>query len=1093
MFEPVSRAYLDGPDAFEREILGHWETEDHLACTLDARRDAEPFVFYEGPPTANGKPGIHHVFARTLKDAVCRFWTMRGRKVLRKAGWDTHGLPVELEVEKQLGISGKPDIEKHGIGDFNTACRNSVFTYKGLWEELSQRSGYLLDYDDPYITYDKNYIESVWFLLSRFAKNDLLYRGSKVLPWCGRCGTGLSSHEVGQGYQDIDDPSVWISFPLIDAPGDAAGAALVGWTTTPWTLPSNMATCVHPDFEYAVVEAEGQKFVLLEKKAAEVFGEDGYTVVGSVRGSELAGLSYQPLFPEVEGRVVLEGERRHVVLVDDFVSDEDGTGIVHLAPYGADDFRLAQRDGVQGTLAVGEEAKTIVPLCDVEVGTFFRDANKPLGDALKERGRLVKRQQYRHSYPHCWRCDTPLIYFPSPAWFLRTTSYKDRMVERNGHIRWAPHEIGTGRFGEWLENNIDWALSRDRYWGTPLPVWINEDDPEDWVCVESFAELAELAGGLPEGFDPHRPVVDAITFPTPTPGKTGTMRRTHAVIDCWFDSGAMPYAQYHWPFENRELVAEQFPADFICEGLDQTRGWFYTLHAISTFLTCVDEQLWESGELHGQPLPRLDAGSAYKSCMVNGLLLDKDGQKMSKRLGNTVDPMEAIAEHGVDSIRWSLLTGGATHLNRRYDDRVIAEVRRRVLGTITASYDFYALYARTEGWDPKAERPARREREPLDRWILSRAAACAEECVSAFESLEPSRALRALEGLVVDELSNWYIRRSRRRFWDSEQPASQAAAFATLDELLESVVRMLAPIAPFLAEGLWRRMGRGGSVHLAEFPEPNAGRGGFAASDRDEALESAMGPILRAASLGRAVRERVQIRVRQPLGELLVHIGGEAKLAASPRSYEDALREELNIKQVTWIEGTPDFLQVRGKANFKTLGRRAGKQMKALAAAITELPATTLFALQAGEQHTLEVDGVSFELTGEDVLVETVSVEGLEAASDGQVTIGLRTELTPELEREGLAREILNRVQTLRKDSGFEVSDRIALQLSGSADLGKVVDEHGAWIADEVLAPEGLDWSDALGEGAQSFELPGDRELILKIEKISTQSSSGIA
>jgi isoleucyl-tRNA synthetase len=1093
MFEPVSRAYLDEPDAFEREILCEWNAEDHLARTLEARRDAEPFVFFEGPPTANGKPGIHHVFARTLKDSVCRFWTMRGRRVLRKAGWDTHGLPVELEVEKQLGISGKPDIEKHGIAAFNEACRNSVFSYKALWEELSQRSGYLLDYEHPYVTYDKDYIETVWFLLSRFAKNELLYRGSKVLPWCGRCGTGLSSHEVGQGYRDIDDPSVWISFPLIDAPGDAAGAALVGWTTTPWTLPSNMAACVHPDFEYAVVESEGRRYILLEKKAVEVFGVDNFRVVGSIQGKELNGVSYLPLFPEVEGRVVLEGDRRHVVLVDDFVSGEDGTGVVHLAPYGADDFRLAQREGVQATLAIGEEARLLVEICGVPAGTFFRDANKPLGDSLKERGRLVKRQQYRHSYPHCWRCDTPLIYFPAPAWFLRTTSFKERMVDENGRIAWAPPEIGAGRFGEWLENNIDWALSRDRYWGTPLPVWINEEDPEDWVCVGSFAELAELAGGLPDDFDPHRPVVDAIAFPTPTVGKSGTMRRTRAVIDCWFDSGAMPFAQYHWPFENRELVAEQFPADFICEGLDQTRGWFYTLHAISTFLTCVDKDLWASGELDGAPLPRLRAGSAYKSCMVNGLLLDKDGQKMSKRIGNTVDPFAAIASHGADSIRWSLLSGGATHLNRRYDDRVISEVRRRVLGTVTASYDFLALYARTEAWDPQAERPARSEREPLDRWILSRAAACAEECVGAFESLEPSRALRALETMVVDEVSNWYIRRSRRRFWDSSNTASQASAFATLHEVLESVVRMLAPVAPFLSEGLWRRMGQSGSVHLAEFPEPAAGRGGFGPQDRDIALESAMGPILSAASLGRAVRERVQIRVRQPLGKLLIHIGGEAKLKASPRAYEDALREELNIKEVIWIDGTPDFLQVRGKANFKTLGKRAGKSMKALAAAISELPAETLFALQAGGSFSLKVDDAEFELGAEDVLVETVSVEGLEAASDGQVTIGLATELTPKLECEGLAREVLNRVQTLRRDSGFELSDRIRLRLAGSAELSTVVDVHGAWIANEVLAPDGIAWSGAEQNDGKRYELPGDLILFLEVERICTESSPGIA
>jgi isoleucyl-tRNA synthetase len=1085
MFEPLSREYLDQPDVFEQNVLKTWEAEDLLRATLEARSDAPPFVFYEGPPTANGRPGIHHVLARALKDSVCRFWTMRGRRVLRKAGWDTHGLPVELEVEKALGISGKPEIEKLGIGPFNQACRDSVFTYKEEWQRLSQRIGYLLDYHDPYVTFDKNYVESVWFLLSRFAKAGLMYRGSKVLPWCGRCGTGLSSHEVGQGYQDIDDPSVWISFPLLDASGLLEGAALVAWTTTPWTLPSNMGACVHPNFDYAVLEADGQRYVMLESKAAEVFGEE-FQVLGTLKGSEIAGLSYTPLFEWQGGKVVLEGSRQHVVVADDFVSDEDGTGIVHLAPYGADDFRLAQRENIEAVLAVGEQARLLTDIAGVVAGTFFRDANKALAQDLKQRGRLLKLNQYRHSYPHCWRCSTPLIYYPSPAWFLQTTAYKERMVAENSKIAWSPAEIGSGRFGEWLDNNIDWALSRDRYWGSPLPVWVNENDPEDWVCVESFAELEQLAGGLPKDFDPHRPVVDEITFETPTPGNTGTMRRVKSVIDCWFDSGAMPFAQYHWPFENRELVAEQFPADFIAEGLDQTRGWFYTLHAISTFLTTQDSELWASGKLWGEPLPRLAKGSSYKSCMVNGLLLDKNGLKMSKTLGNTVNPFEAIAEHGIDSIRWSLLGGGAAHLSRRYDDRGIAEVRRRVLGTVTASYDFLALYARTENWDPSAERPARLDREPLDRWILSRAAACAEECVSAFEKLEPARALRAIESLVVDELSNWYIRRSRRRFWNSTDIATQQAAFATLHEVLEALVRMMAPVAPFLSDAMWQRLGGKGDVHLAEYPEPSADRGGFTSADRDPALEAAMDPILRAASLGRAVRERVQLRVRQPLAKLLVHVSGESRLQASPRAYENALREELNVKQVEWIEGTPDFLQVRAKANFKTLGRRAGKDMKALAAAIAELDRETLFALQDGGSTTLEIGENSYLLEGEDVLLETLSVEGLEAASDGSVTIGLSTELTPELQREGLAREILNRVQTQRKEAGFEVSDRICLRVHGDEQMALAVAEHGSWIAAEVLAPDGVEWAEQSGDEFRQWPITDESILAVAIEKISS-------
>ncbi|MDP7063307.1 MAG: isoleucine--tRNA ligase [Planctomycetota bacterium] len=1093
MFEPRSRAYLTDPNAFEQAILSVWEQDDLLAQTAAARKDADPFVFYEGPPTANGRPGIHHVLARTLKDSVCRYQTMRGKRIERKAGWDTHGLPVELEVEKQLGISGKPDIEKYGLLPFNEKCQHSVFTYKEEWETLSKRIGYLLDYDHPYVTFHKDYIESVWFLLSRFAANDLLYLGSKVLPWCGRCGTGLSSHEVGQGYLDIDDPSVWINFPLIDAPGKLAGAALVAWTTTPWTLPSNMGVCVHPDFEYAIIEHDGGRYILLESKAQGVFGEDGWEVVGKVKGSELRGLSYTPLFDWEGGRVVHEGPNHHIVVVDDFVSDEDGTGMVHMAPYGADDFRIAQRDGLQAVLAFGDEARAVAEIAGVALGTFFRDANKAFVRDLKERGRLLRISQYRHSYPHCWRCETPLIYYPSPAWFLRTTAYKDQMVEGNKHICWAPAEIGEGRFGEWLENNIDWALSRDRFWGTPLPVWVNEDDPEDWICIESFKQLEHYAGDLGENFDPHRPVVDEITFPTPTPGKSGTMRRVPQVIDCWFDSGAMPLAQHHWPFENRERVTEQFPASFICEGLDQTRGWFYSLHAVATFLTTHDTSLWESGELWGQPLPRLKPGGAYESCMVNGLLLDKDGVKMSKRLGNIVKPADAIKEHGADAIRWGLLAGGAAHLSRRYDDKGIAEVRRRVLGTLSASYDFFALYARMENWRADDPCPDRSEREPIDRWVLSQVATAAAENAAAWESLQPANALRSLETFIVDELSNWYIRRSRRRFWGAEGEASQAAAFATLYEVLQATLRMAAPVIPFLTDALWKELtGSNESVHLQLFPDANHAED-LVAGAIDQPLSEAMDPILRASSLGRGIRERVQIRVRQPLAKMVVHIANEGKLGGSPRAYEAAIREELNVKQVEWVDGTPDFLQVKAKPNFPRLGKRAGKDMKALSAAIAQLDRATVFDLQGGGTVDVSVGDNVYTLEGDDISLQTESAAGMEASTDGFVTIGLVTELTPELEREGLAREILNRLQTQRKESGLEVQDRIAVRLRGSAEVQAAVEEHGPWIAEEVLAPQGLTWVTEIdadsNDAFRDWELPNNQKLSIAISKITLETA----
>jgi len=1076
MFEPLSSAVQTGVDAFEKSILAQWNEQDLLDATLKARAKADAFVFYEGPPTANGRPGIHHVLARTLKDSVCRFQTMRGRKVLRKAGWDTHGLPVELEVEKQLGISGKPDIEKHGIGPFNQACKDSVFTYKEEWQELSQRIGYLLDYEQPYVTYDSNYVESVWFLLSRFAANDLLYRGHKVLPWCGRCGTGLSSHEVGQGYKDIDDPSVWVNFPLIDAPGELQGAAMIAWTTTPWTLPSNMGVCVNPELEYAIITHSGDKFVMLEVQAAALFAEDEWDVIGKVTGQDLAGLAYQPLFEFTGGKVVNEGDRRHVVCVDSYVSNTDGTGVVHLAPYGADDFRIAQRDEISAILAVGGEARFLCDVAEVTAGTFFREANKPLCDDLKQRGRLLKKSQCNHSYPHCWRCDTPLIYLPSPAWFIRTTNYKQQMIAENHKINWSPSEIGSGRFGEWLENNIDWALSRDRYWGTPLPVWVCDKNESHWHCVSSYAELGELSSPLSDEFDPHRPGVDEIKFPCSCNDCDGTMARVKQVIDCWFDSGAMPFAQYHWPFENRDLLAEQFPADFIAEGMDQTRGWFYTLHAIGVFLTSVDESLWASGKLWGIELPRLHSGSSYKSVMVNGLLLDADGRKMSKRIGNIVPPFEAVAEHGADAVRWSLLTGGAAHLSRRFDPKAISEVRRRVLGTLIASYDFFALYARTENWQ-RTQPSDLTERPALDRWIKSRVTACAATCIEAFESLEPARALRAVEALINDELSNWYIRRNRRRFWNAEDRDSQNAAFDTLWEVLGDVSKMIAPVAPFMAEALWSRLtGETKSVHLVEFPSED----GF----RDCALEGAMGPVMAAASLGRSVRERVQIRVRQPLTKLIVHVAGSEKLPVSPQEYGDSLLQELNVKQVEWIDGTPDFIEVKAKPNYPRLGKRAGKDMKALAGAIAQLDRASLFNLQSGEKLSLQVGDSTYELSEEDMVFETLSVEGLEAATDGDVTIALATEITDALKREGFAREIVNRVQGLRRDTGLDVSDRIELTLAGSQILQGVVEEFGQWIGSEVLAAEAPVWDVDSSAPFTEFELPDDVILLVSLAKL---------
>ncbi len=1116
MAERLGPEFLRDPDAFEQEVLAAWRREDLLHAVAEARRDAPPFVFYEGPPTANGKPGIHHVLARSIKDAVCRFRTMQGFRVERKAGWDTHGLPVELEVEKRLGISGKPEIEELGIGAFNRACRESVLDYQEEWERLSERIGYLLDYEHPYLTCAPDYVETVWYLIRRFAERGLLYEGHKVLPWCGRCGTGLSSHEVGQGYRDLDDPGVWVSFPL-RAPDDhpaaalLGGAALVAWTTTPWTLPSNFAAAVHPEAEYGVFATPRGKLVLLGSAAQKLFGDEA-ELLGTVRGAELEGLPYEPLFPPGAGRPLGDGTRRHEVVADAFVATDEGTGVVHLAPYGADDHRVALERGLAMELVVGEEGRTLCPLPGVEPGTFFRDANPALVRDLRERGRLLHREQLRHSYPHCWRCDTPLLYFPAPAWFLRTTAYRDLMLEENERlvrgeeddprrrtppvpmVGWVPKEIGRGRFGEWLENNVDWALSRDRYWGTPLPVWRCDADPEHWECVGSFAELGERVGGLPDDFDPHRPAVDALTWACPEEGCSGAMRRVPQVVDCWFDSGAMPYAQHHWPFENRARTADQFPADFIAEGVDQTRGWFYTLHAIGVFLTRVDSEHWNDPALWGGAPPP-PPGSAFRSCLVNGLLLDAEGRKMSKRLGNVVRPWEAIAVHGVDAIRWSLLSASGVHQPRRWDDRHIEEVRRRYFGTLLACHDFLALYAETEGWSPadRGEAPPPEERTALDRWVLARTARLADESARAWEQLKPHEALRALEHFVVEELSNWYVRRSRRRFWGEDPTAP--AAFATLWEVLDALARMTAPAAPFVADALWRRLDSGAraeaSVHLAPWPgaedDPAGVAPGLADRVGGEALERAMAPVLAAAGLGRAVRERARLRVRQPLSRMVVHVADLPALVAAgadPRAFSDELADELNVKAIEWVEGAPDFVTLRAKPDWPRLGKRAGKRMKALAAAIGALPPAEVLALQAGGEVAVEADGERFVLGPEDVRVETESVAGLEAATDGRVTVGLDPELTPELVAEGLAREVLNRVQNLRKDLGFAVGDRIRLAIRATGDVAQAVRAHGDWIAEEALAPGGVECVEGApvaGEGWRVVALPGGREVALRL------------
>jgi len=1074
---------MERPAEAEEAVLAAWRENDVFGRLQQAREGAPAFVFWEGPPTANGKPGIHHALARTIKDTVCRFHTMLGKRVVRKAGWDTHGLPVELEVEKALGISGKPEIEKLGIAKFNAQCRESVWTYRKEWEEISERIGYWLDYENPYVTYHEDYVESVWSLLKRFHDAGLVYLGNRILPFCGRCGTGLSSHELGQPgvYRDILDPSVVLRFrrPMSEGPEGDEPESLLAWTTTPWTLPSNFGLAVHPEHTYIkarVARGDETELVwLAEARAKTVLGEE-HEVLDRQPGSALVGWTYQPLFlhPRVGAAMAVGGDPEQVqrwyrVHAADFVTTDDGTGIVHQAPYGADDWALAKREGIDTThfLGVGTDGRFQLDIGAAQRGVFFRDANDALTQDLKQRGLLFKKAKEKHSYPHCWRCDTPLFYFPAPAWYIRTTEYKDRMIELNKRIRWVPPEVGQKRFGEWLENNIDWNISRDRYWGTPLPFWVCDEGHQ--VAIGSVAELRERAGSLPEGFDNHKPLIDEVTFACPE--CSGTMQRTPSVVDCWFDSGAMPYAQYHWPFEgSEEIVRDQYPADFIAEGLDQTRGWFYTLHAIGAFMT---------DPKNGTGLPD---GPTYKTCVVNGLVLDKDGVKMSKRLGNVIDPWEAVNRDGADAVRWYSLASGSPWLPKRFDAKGPGEVRRRFLGTLLNSYGFFALYARLDdGYRPGADVPATQDRPEIDRWLISRVHTVVERFRRSMGDYDLVGSCRLLERFVVDEMSNWYIRRNRRRFWKGGSGADKLAAFATLHEALRTVSTLIAPFAPFTAEILWERLEGRGSVHAQLLPEADAAL-------RDEGLEASMADVARVVEMGRALRERTGIRIRQPLAAIHLRSSDARalELLRAPFATELVL-DELNVKAWGSLQADDgELCTLTVKPNFRVLGKRLGKRMKQAAEALATLSQERIAALRDGGEVSVEIGGEPETLGSEDVLVAVETNADFDVETDGRFVVFFDTELTPELLAEGLAREVINRVNGLRKTSGLAVEDRIRLGLDagGSELLARALTDFGDLIRSESLAVELVPLAELEGGlEAERFDLGEGRVLTASLAR----------
>ncbi|MGI9319334.1 MAG: isoleucine--tRNA ligase [bacterium] len=1011
-FEEVESRY-NGPE-LEQGILEFWDRESIFDKTLEQSVGRPRFSFNEGPPTANGKPGIHHVLARTFKDIYPRYKTMQGYYAPRKGGWDTHGLPVEHEIEKQLGIFDKKDIEKQiGIAEFNRRCRDSVMTYINDWEAMTRRMGYWVNLDQAYYTLDNNYIESVWSLLKVIWDKGLIYKGNKVVPYDPRIGATLSSHEVAQGYKEVEDPSITVRFPI----AEEASSFFLVWTTTPWTLPSNLLLAVGNDIDYNFVQCGDETLIAASARIESLFTDQEYKILKTVKGSELVGMRYQRLFNFLE---VDSGDPFRVVSAD-FVSTEDGTGIVHAAPaYGVDDLELGKREGLPVVHGVGLDGyfKSEVELV---AGKFFKDADPIINGLLTERGLMFKNEVTRHNYPFGWRTGDPLIYYAKEAWYIRTTSIKDRMVELNNTINWVPETIKQGRFGNWLENNIDWALSRERFWGTPLPVW--SDGQGDFICIGSIAELEHFAGRSLESTDLHRPAIDEISFQHQ--GRTYT--RVPEVIDCWFDSGAMTYAQWHYPFENEEAFNKHFPADYICEAIDQTRGWFYTLHAIASLVS---------------------DSVAYKNCVCLSHIVDAKGKKMSKSQGNIVNPYDVFDTVGVDALRWLFLARTAPEGQKRISVDIVKEVAASFVNTLWNTYAFFVLYARLDNFDP-GEDVAIDKRPEIDRWILALAHQTVRDSSQALDRYDAKTAGEAIEKLV-DQLSNWYVRRNRRRFWKSEAGEDKQAAYLTLYECLNLTHRIIAPFMPFLAEQIYQNLvatqsGQPQSVHLTQWPSWNG-------DYLDQALVYEMDVVQQVVGLGRSAREHSRVRVRQPLSRVLVSAPSQAARGAIEKHTRQIL-EELNIKAVEFISADNQLVSYQVKPNFPRLGKRYGKLMPAIKQALGNADGAWIAGeIAAGRPFSLNINDQEIGFETEDCQVQTSSAEGYSSAGEDGFMVALDTSLSDELILEGVAREIVRSVQDTRKSAQLEIADRIDLGISGSDLVQQAIDRYREYIMTETLA-----------------------------------------
>ena len=1135
-FAEYSKFDLSGVN---KEVLKRWAEGDIFHKSLEIREGAPSFVFYEGPPSANGMPGIHHVIARSIKDIFCRYKTMKGFQVKRKAGWDTHGLPVELGVEKALGITKEDIGKKITVAEYNAACRKDVMKFTKEWEDLTNKMGYWVDMDDPYITYDNRYIETLWYLLKELYKQEMLYKGYTIQPYSPAAGTGLSTHELNQPgcYKDVKDTTCTAQFKIIDPKPEMAAfgeAFFLAWTTTPWTLPSNTALCVGPNVTYVAVQsynpytgmpmtavlAKDLEAAYFNVKAEEIALADykvgdkliPYQIVGEWKGTELAGMKYEQLVPWVN-----PGEGAFRVITGDFVTTEDGTGIVHIAPtFGADDDRVAKANGVPPLMMVDKEgnqrpmvdltgkfylleeldldfidAQMDKELYAIYAGRFVKNAYDPeLTDAdatldidlsvmLKQQNRVFRIEKHIHNYPHCWRTDKPVLYYPLDSWFIKTTACRERMIELNNTINWKPQSTGTGRFGKWLENLQDWNLSRSRYWGTPLPIWRTEDGTEE-KCIGSVEELYnEIERSVKAGFmesnpykgfvpgqydkenydkiDLHRPYVDDIILVSNCEGKP--MKRETDLIDVWFDSGAMPYAQIHYPFENKDALDKGFvyPADFIAEGVDQTRGWFFTLHAIATMV--------------------FDS-VAYKAVVSNGLVLDKNGNKMSKRLGNAVDPFETIEQYGSDPLRWYMITNASPWDNIKFDVEGIEEVRRKFFGTLYNTYSFFVLYANVDGFDYKEADVPMEERPEIDRWILSLLNSLVKDVDGFYDTYEPTRAGRAISDFVNDNLSNWYVRLNRRRFWGGGMTTDKLSAYQTLYICLETVAKLMAPIAPFYADQLFTDLiavtgrDKSESVHLADFPVCNE-----AWVDKD--LEERMQLAQSISSMVLALRRKVNIKVRQPLQAIMVPVA-DAHQQAAIELVKNLILNEVNVKELTFVDNAAGILVKRIKPDFKKLGPRYGKVMKQLAAAIQAMTQENIQQFEATGSFAFDIDGQQAVVELADVEVISEDIPGWLVANEGRLTVALDITVTEELRLEGLARELVNRIQNIRKSSGFDITDKITIAVLSSEDMDPAIRAYSSYIAGQVLA-ESIEIADVVSDGTElDFE---EFKLTVKVEK----------